>query len=88
MVENTIQKSHRIPYLDAVKAFTMFLVILAHLIQFAVDYGDEIAWKRNSVELFICSFHMPLFFFVSGIFLDDKRKLTGGVKFSSENFNS
>lgn len=53
----------RIEYIDYVKAFAIFLVVMGHAIQqlwgTAVDC-DSILYR------FIYSFHMPLFFFLSG----------------------
>ena len=54
--DNT-SSSSRILYLDIAKIFATFLVVFAHL------------YSNTSVErLYIYSFHMPLFFIVSGMF--------------------
>ncbi len=54
--------SHRIEYVDALRGFTMLLVVMCH---FSVDLGYE-GYSLN--ELF-AEFRMPLFFFVSGFVL-------------------
>ena len=48
----------RIEYLDYVKGFGILLVILGH-----VYTGD------NYIKIWLCSFHMPLFFIISGCLL-------------------
>ena len=52
----------RIKYLDNARGIAIFLVVLGHCIG-AVD---------NPVNKVILSFHMPLFFIISGILLNDK----------------
>lgn len=51
-------------YLDAVKAIAIILTVLGHCIQWI--QGD--AFADNKLELFIYSFHMPLFMIISGYF--------------------
>lgn len=47
--------------IDAIKGFAILLVIIGHLMQKSLaDFDHNIIWR------FIYSFHMPLFFFVSG----------------------
>ena len=53
----------RNPFFDILKGYAIFLVVLGHVIQ--CFYPN---WERNVLELFICSFHMPLFIAVSGYF--------------------
>ncbi|WP_163408409.1 acyltransferase family protein [Flavobacterium ajazii] len=50
-------------YIDRLKGFTIFLVVLGHIIPVLIE--DKGAHK-NELFLFIYSFHMPLFFFLSG----------------------
>jgi fucose 4-O-acetylase-like acetyltransferase len=52
----------RLVYIDIAKGLGLFLVILGHIIQlkFPENYGE------NSMRMWIYSFHMPLFFFLSG----------------------
>lgn len=68
----------RIDYLDTVKAVGMFLVFFGHIAGYLRAFEIEKAflqWK------FIYSFHMPLFFFLSGIFAKPaKKKITETLK--------
>lgn len=52
---------NRIAYIDALRGFAILLVIVGHLIQFNYSSGIE-----NPIFNIIYSFHMPLFFFISG----------------------
>ena len=52
---------NRIVYIDALRGFAILLVIVGHLIQFNYSSGIE-----NPIFNIIYSFHMPLFFFISG----------------------
>lgn len=71
--------SKRIEYLDAVKGFAIFLMVFAHAIGWnvtddakmvAMDYSQPIASAAKGVLWrLVYSFHMPLFFMVSGYFL-------------------
>lgn len=49
---------------DILKFLLIFLVVLGH----AADYYTEISEEMRSLYLFIYSFHMPVFIFVSGLF--------------------
>ena len=55
----------RILYLDLVKLFTIYLVILGHVIAMMVN-GNTIGEQLNTI---IYSFHMPLFMLLSGYFV-------------------
>ena len=71
--------SKRIEYLDAVKGFAIFLVVLGHAIQWNTpnwDYNLAFTPTTPAMHLYrgiiwqlIYSFHMPLFFMLSGFFL-------------------
>ncbi|MBN2046040.1 MAG: acyltransferase family protein [Anaerolineales bacterium] len=55
----------RIPYVDNLRWFGIVLVYLGHFLDKLIPSGySEYLWLHN----FIYSFHMPLFFFLSGIF--------------------
>lgn len=54
----------RILYLDLVKLFTIYLVILGHVIAMMIN-GYTVGERLFT---FICSFHMPLFMLLSGYF--------------------
>lgn len=51
----------RINYLDYIKGFTLILVILGH-----------IYIPTNPIKIWLCSFHVPLFFIVSGFLSNNK----------------
>jgi fucose 4-O-acetylase-like acetyltransferase len=55
------EKKKRIEYIDAMRGFTMILVVYSHIIFFG--YGDDSITSFNS---FFVNFRMPLFFFISG----------------------
>ena len=52
----------RIHYLDSLKAILILLVVLGH----AVQFNDTEHYANSILFRFIYSFHMPLFFFISG----------------------
>lgn len=55
----------RIGYLDAIRGFTMILVVLNHVSGFCLDINSNI----QSVNHIIKEFRMPLFFFICGFVL-------------------
>ena len=59
-----IETKQRMHYFDALKAFTIFLVICGHCIQYLLSshHNDEVMYRL------IYSFHMPLFMIMSGFF--------------------
>jgi fucose 4-O-acetylase-like acetyltransferase len=63
-----IKKSNRIQYLDALRGFTMILVVLNHV---AAEYFG-VSYNPNNFHYYIAEFRMPLFFFVSGFVLYKK----------------
>ena len=61
-------KKGRIQYLDLVKFFTIYLVIMGHVTPAMVD-----GWATGKRLIdFIYSFHMPLFMMLSGYFISSK----------------
>lgn len=62
--QQTINKSQRIEYIDALRGFTMLLVVFVHMETFTLD----IAPCTTITSSIILSFVMPLFFFISGFF--------------------
>ncbi|MBQ3753584.1 MAG: acyltransferase [Prevotella sp.] len=60
-MENSIAKKPRLEWLDALRGFTMILVVAFHTIQ-----GFGLEMKTSSSMQFLVMFRMPLFFFVSG----------------------
>ena len=55
-------KKPRLEWLDALRGFTMILVVANHVSQ--IGFGQH--WKWSSSLPFLLLFRMPLFFFVSG----------------------
>ncbi len=60
-MENKIKKP-RLEWLDALRGFTMILVVANHVA--GMGFGET--WKGSSCMPFLVLFRMPLFFFVSG----------------------
>lgn len=54
----------RIQYIDAMRGFTMVLVVLAHVLLFMSPRH----WDGSPAAAVLLSFRMPLFFFISGYF--------------------
>lgn len=61
------QTQERIEYLDALRGFTMLLVVVNHIHSYTLGYSTgELAGSAN---YYFSLFRMPLFFFVSGFVL-------------------
>lgn len=61
--------TQRLEYIDALRGFTMILVVLAHIINLGYHITDA---KMEAMETFnnlFVRFRMPLFFFISGFVL-------------------
>ncbi len=56
-------KGNRLGYIDACRGFAILLVILGHVVQYL--YCSQ-SFDNNVIFRTIYSFHMPLFFFLSG----------------------
>ena len=61
-IENKIAKKPRLEWLDALRGFTMILVVAYHVAE--MGFGES--WRHSSSMPFLVLFRMPLFFFVSG----------------------
>lgn len=61
---------------DLMKGIAIFLIMLCHL----VYYEDDI------VNRFVCSFHVPLFFILSGFFSKDIFKISEFIQYTKNNF--
>lgn len=69
-----MEKTLRIEYIDAMRGFTMFLVVLGHCAFFCM--GDV---GRENIYLDVFqSFRMPLFFFVSGLVFYKENRIWRG----------
>lgn len=62
--------SNRVSYLDIARGIAIFLVVLGHCI----------SWQEFPVNRLILSFHMPLFFIISGMLLNEKTIAKQDVK--------
>lgn len=60
--------NERIVWIDFLKLFAIFLVVLGHVILFMGLKQNEVM-HENTLYSFIYSFHMPLFMTISGFFL-------------------
>lgn len=56
--------TERIEYIDAMRGFTMILVVMTHVISFSYDGIEGFTWGN-----FFSIFRMPLFFFISGFIM-------------------
>ena len=61
-MEIQVVKKPRLEWLDALRGFTMILVVAYHVAQ--TGFGES--WRHSSSMPFLVPFRMPLFFFVSG----------------------
>ena len=58
---------NRLPYIDKLKALAMLLVIMGHTFYFCMYHESDF---RNPIFSIICTFHVPLFFFLSGFVIN------------------
>lgn len=63
----------RIEYIDAMRGFTMILVVVAHVILYSYHGIDGFNWGR-----FFKLFRMPLFFFISGFIMYKASRIWNG----------
>lgn len=75
---SSINKDNRIEYIDYIKAFACFLVVLGHLIQSLQKSGiDQYRNITTFINWFIYLFHMPLFMCMSGfLYTKNKKRFT------------
>ncbi|MBC1212116.1 acyltransferase family protein [Listeria booriae] len=61
--------NERITWIDYAKGIGIILVVYGHVLRGVFEAGLDIPIKLFTYEdSFIYSFHMPLFFFLSGLF--------------------
>jgi fucose 4-O-acetylase-like acetyltransferase len=60
----------RIDFIDKIKGFAILLVVIGHVIQFNTD-----DFRHNIFFSIIYSFHMPLFFFLSGYIAANSKQI-------------
>ena len=77
----------RIEWLDSLKGFAIFLVVVGHVIlgYIRAETFTEYQWSLQFVYDVIYSFHMPVFFFVAGYFMHIPLK-EGFNKFVKDKF--
>lgn len=72
----------RMLYIDRLKALAMIMVVMGHTIYFCMYHE---ALPDDAVFHIICTFHVPLFFFLSGVVIsklpDNKKVLTKAYRF-------
>ena len=74
MIQNTDNKIGRIYLFDNIKFLAILLVVIGHAINFLTETDGNMLEK--SLFLTIYSIHMPLFIFISGLFLKPMDKST------------
>ena len=65
-----MSKYERIPYIDVLRGLAIYLIVLGHFTELAGDF-----------YLFVFSFHVQLFFFISGIFSERVGDIKNTVKY-------
>lgn len=63
MGENIVK---RIGYIDIAKCIAISCVVVGHVLAYDL-YGFDSVWINSELMRFICTFHMPLFMFLSGL---------------------
>ncbi len=83
-----MQETKRIEYIDALKGFAILLMVMGHSLSWNFDNYSSLFNNENPsqeflkatlIHDFIYAFHMPLFFLVSGYFMNIKRGILGTV---------
>lgn len=75
MIQNSENKAGRIYLFDNIKFLAILLVVIGHAINFLTE-TDNGNMLEKSLFLTIYSIHMPLFIFISGLFLRPMDKST------------
>lgn len=71
MIKVNMNYKTRLDYVDFMRGIAILLVVIGHLIQ-----TNDIFYAHNHVFEFIYSFHMPLFFAISGYIIAKTSKVT------------
>lgn len=74
--------ANRIHLWDNIKSLLIFCVVIGHFVDFFTDASPTC----RSIFLFIYSFHMPLFLFISGLFHRDKNTLSKVINYAAIGF--
>ena len=86
--KNEVPQRQRIEYLDALRGFTMILVVIHHVYNYVFGYSNE--QIADSYNYYFSIFHMPLFFFVAGFVLYKKEfywDLNNSISFLKKKIN-
>ena len=75
-MNEVIARKPRLQWLDAMRGFTMILVVANHVSQMGFDQH----WKYSSSLPFLLLFRMPLFFFISGFLAYKASQLWTGAE--------
>lgn len=75
---NLIDRKERIWFWDTIKFLMMLLVVEGHCLERMMYFGRTDLMPMN---LFIYSFHMPMFIFIFGIFYKEKNSLRKFISF-------
>lgn len=63
--------SQRVRWVDYAKGVGIFLVVLGHTLRGLVNHSIlELSMPVRAIDEWIYAFHMPLFFFISGLFIN------------------
>lgn len=65
----------RLEYIDALRGFTMILVVFAHIINYGYHITDAKAETMDTFNNLFIRFRMPLFFFISGFVLYKQERI-------------
>ena len=79
-------KKQRIEYLDAMRGFTMILVVFSHILLCTFQMPEASGFSFN--DIFV-TFRMPLFYFLSGFLMfkpDRFKNLNGTIDFIKKKF--
>lgn len=71
-------KKRRIVWIDQYRAIAFYFVILGHL-PIVLQPHDIFGGETNALRILIYSFHMPVFFFLSGITFKKEKVLQNGL---------
>ena len=65
-----LSNSQRVKWVDYAKGIGIFLVVLGHTIRGLINSSIiDLSTKFSAIDRWIYAFHMPLFFFISGLFI-------------------
>lgn len=70
-------RGERVGYIDAIRGFAILVVVLGHILNIGTGNYDE----NELLHRIIYAFHMPLFFFISGIVSYKKTEVWTGMYF-------